>query len=219
MLYQTIKRVSRVGVLLVIMAYVAFFGGQQASAAGSAAGAYCAVEPIRGFGNAWREHPEIQDRLRCPYTDFRQGEHATRAAVQTFERGWMLWLETDTVANVDPIYVFFEDDDSFIRYGDRELADAHSYAPTPTGFYKVGDRFAKVYWEEIGQAGRYRLGPAINEARDSQGAFQEFPNGRMFWVGEADTIYIIYHGYLDLDGDGQTTWTQSWTSFEDTFEE
>ncbi len=179
----------------------------------------CGVEPIRGFGNAWREHPEVQDPLGCPYTNFRRDEHATRAAVQIFEHGWLLWLETDTVANVDPIYVLFEDDGSFIRYGDRALVDAHSYAPTPPGFYKVGDRFAKVYWEEIGPDGRQRLGHAVNEARDSLGAFQEFRNGRMFWAGEADTIYVIYRGYLDLDGDGRTSWTQQWTSFEDTFED
>ena len=179
----------------------------------------CGVEPIRGFGNTWREHPEVQDALGCPFINFRRDEHATPAAVQTFEHGWMLWLETDTVANVDPIYVFYEDDGSFIRFGDRALVDAHGYAPTPPGFYKVGDRFAKVYWEEIGETGRQRLGHAINEARDSLGAFQEFHNGRMFWAGEADTIYVIYRGYLDLDGDGRVSWTQGWTSFEDTFED
>ena len=179
----------------------------------------CGVEPIRGFGKVWREHPEIQDALGCPYLNFRRDEHATRAAVQNFEHGWMLWLETDTVANVDPIYVFYADDGSFLRYADQELIDAHSYAPTPTGFYKVGDRFAKIYWEKIGEAGRQRLGNAINEARDSRGAFQEFRNGRMFWANESDTIYVIYRGYLDLDGDGRISWTQSWISFEDTFED
>jgi hypothetical protein len=176
-------------------------------------------EPIRGFGKVWREHPEVHPLLGCPFINFRRDEHATRAAAQTFEHGWMLWLETDTVANVDPIYVFYEDDGTYTRYDDRPLADAHSYAPTPGGFYKVGDRFAKIYWEEIGAYGRYRLGYATNEAHDSLGAFQEFENGRMFWAGEADTIYIIYQGYTDSDGDGIAAWTQGWTSFEDTFEE
>lgn len=178
----------------------------------------CGDEPIRGFGEAWQNHPETHKLLGCPFLNFRQDEHATRAAVQTFEHGWMLWLETDTVANVDPIYVFFEDDGSYIRFGDRPLVDAHSYAPTEAGFYKVGDRFAKLYWEEIGEAGRQRLGRATNEARDSLGAFQEFQNGRMFWAGEADTIYVIYQGNYDLDGDGQLAWKQGWVSYEDTFE-
>ena len=44
----------------------------------------CGAEPIRGFGNAWREHPEVQDPLGCPYTNFRRDEHATRAAVDTY---------------------------------------------------------------------------------------------------------------------------------------
>ncbi len=178
----------------------------------------CDAELVRGFGNTWRNHPEVHTWLGCPFTNFRRDEHATRAAVQTFEGGWMLWLETDTVANVDPIYVFFEEDGSYIRYGDRALVDAHGYAPTPAGFYKVGDRFAKVYWEEIGPVGRAKLGHGTNEARDSQGAFQEFENGRMFWAGEADTIYVIYQGNFDFDNDGQPTWVQSWRAYEDTFE-
>ncbi len=178
----------------------------------------CDDEPIRGFGNAWREQPETHIWLGCPFINFRRDEHATPSAVQTFEGGWMLWLETDTVANIDPIYVFFEDDHSYIRYGDRELVDAHSYTTEPSGFYKVGDRFAKVYWEEIGPSGRTRLGHATNEARDSKGAFQEFENGRMFWSGEADTIYVIYQGSFDFDNDGQAAWIQGWMAYEDTFE-
>ncbi len=178
----------------------------------------CQAKPIRGFGKVWRERPEIHQWLGCPFTNFRRDEHATRAAVQTFEHGWLLWLETDTVANVDPIYVFYEADGTYIRFGDRPLTDAHQYAPTQSGFYKVGDRFAKVYWEEIGPQGRQQLGRATNEARDSLGAFQEFEHGRMFWAGQSDTIYVIYQGQLDLDGDGQSSWTQAWTSYEDTFE-
>lgn len=178
----------------------------------------CLGETIRGFGAAWENHPEVRRWLGCPFTNFRRDEHATRAAVQTFERGWMLWLETDSVANVDPIYVFFADDASYLRFGDEPLTDSHQYAPTPDGFFKVGDRFAKVYWELIGSEGRTRLGRATAEAKDSNGAFQEFINGRMFWAGEADTIYVIYQGYYDFDADGEVTWQQGWASYEDTFE-
>ncbi|HXV44480.1 MAG TPA: PDZ domain-containing protein [Anaerolineae bacterium] len=185
----------------------------------AAATLLCGEDPIRGFGTVWRNHPEVRPLLGCTFTNFRQDEHATRAAVQTFEHGWMLWLETDTVLNVDPIYVFFEDDGSYVRYGDQPLTDAHKYAPTDPGFFKVGDRFAKVYGEYLGPQGRARLGRATDEARDNKGAFQEFVNGRMFWAGESDTIYIIYRGYYDFDRDGETTWEQGWTSFEDKFEE
>jgi hypothetical protein len=178
----------------------------------------CADEPIRGFGQAWQNHPETHKLLGCPFTNFRKDEHATRAAVQLFEHGWMLWLETDTVANVDPIYVFFADDGSYIRYGDRPLADAHTYGLTEAGFSKVGDRFTKIYWEEIGEQGRERLGRATNEARDSSGAFQEFEQGRMFWAGESDTIYVIYAGEYDFNDDGQFEWKQGWLGYEDTFE-
>ena len=73
----------------------------------------CQDQPIRGFGNAWQEHPETHKWLGCPFTNFRRNEHATAAAVQTFEHGWMLWLETDTVANVDPIYVIYHGDFDF----------------------------------------------------------------------------------------------------------
>ncbi|MBI1878432.1 MAG: PDZ domain-containing protein [Chloroflexi bacterium] len=178
----------------------------------------CLGETVRGFGKVWDNHPRIRKLLGCPFTNFRQDEHGTKAAVQTFEQGWMLWLETDSVANVDPIYVFFENDGSYLRFADQPLADSHKYAPTPDGFYKVGDRFAKTYWELIGSEGRTRLGRATNEARDSQGTFQEFVNGRMFWAEAADTIYVIYQGYYDFDNDGEVTQRQGWISYEDTFE-
>lgn len=179
----------------------------------------CSDGPIRGFGTVWREHPEVRSLLGCPFTNFRQNEHATRAAVQTFQHGWMLWLETDTVANVDPIYVFFEDTGTYDRLGDQPLADAHSYGPTARGFYKVGDRFSRVYFEILSAHERDRLGLATSEARDSLGAFQEFEYGRMFWSGQADRIYITYQGFYDANGTGQPTYVQGWTSFEDTFED
>ncbi|MCB0209994.1 MAG: SH3 domain-containing protein [Anaerolineae bacterium] len=178
----------------------------------------CGDVPVRGFGETWQKHLEVRPLLGCPFTNFRQDEHATAAAVQTFQGGWMLWLETDTVANVDPIYVFFADNGSYIRYGDRPLADAHSYGQTKHGFYKVGDRFAKIYWEDLGPVERARLGYATNEAHDSKGAFQEFANGRMFWAGEADTIYVIYEGAYDLDSDGTYVYERGWLAYEDTFE-
>jgi hypothetical protein len=179
----------------------------------------CGDQPIRGFGTIWREHPEVHSLLGCPFTNFRRNEHATRAAVQPFQHGWMLWLETDTVANVDPIYVFFEDTGTYDRLGDHPLADAHTYGPTTRGFYKVGDRFTRVYFEILSAHERDRLGLATNEARDSLGAFQEFEYGRMFWAGQADRIYVIYQGFYDLNGTGQSTYVQGWTSFEDTFED
>jgi hypothetical protein len=234
---STLKNLFKAGLVGAAVALSIGFGGAQPAAASaldvsamldsnvqaetdlSSPAWTCAVEPIRGFGEVWQNQPEVRSLLGCPFTDWRQGEHATRSAVQTFEHGWMLWLETDTVANVDPIYVFFETDGSYIRYGDRPLADAHAYAPTPAGFYKVGDRFAKIYWEDLGPIERARLGHATNEAGDSLGAFQEFGNGRMFWSGRADTIYVIYYGYYDYSAGGQFVYRQSWLSFEDTFED
>jgi len=177
----------------------------------------CADQPIRGFGEAWHNHPEVQPRLGCVFTNWRRDEHATASAIQQFEHGWMLWLETDTVANVDPIYVFYEDDGSYIRFGDRALVDAHSFSPTPSGFHKVGDRFAKVYWEEIGTRNRARLGQAINEAQDSSGAFQEFENGRMFWSKAGDRIFVIHEGWYLIDN--ESTRLRGWLSYQDTFEE
>jgi hypothetical protein len=37
----------------------------------------CLGQIVRGFGTAWDNHPEIRPLLGCPFTDFRQGEHAT----------------------------------------------------------------------------------------------------------------------------------------------
>ena len=37
-------------------------------------------------------------------------------------------------------------------------------------------------------------------------------------VANVDPIYVIYHGDFDFDLDGETTFIQGWTSYQDTFE-
>lgn len=174
---------------------------------------FCTLVPIRGFGKVWSEHPEVKNTLGCA-DSWQNGEQATQAAVQIFQNGLMVWLQADGYYSGDPVYVFFADG-SYQRFGDLGPADPAKVGTVPTGFYAVGDKFSKVYWEGTGAQVKERLGYAIGPASDSAGAFQQFSNGRMFWTETIDRVFVIYeYGYFE----GQTyIMVHTWHSYEDTF--
>jgi hypothetical protein len=172
---------------------------------------YCNSVPIRGFGKVWGDHLEVQNTLECPYG----GEQSTKAAAQIFEHGLMLWLETDSRYYADPVYVFF-DDGNYQRFGDLGAADPAKVGTVPTGFYEVGDKFSKVYWEGTGARVKERLGYALSEAEDTAGAYQQFNNGRMFWAEAIDRIFVIYDYYYYDENDNYIQ-VRTWASYEDTF--
>ena len=176
---------------------------------------YCTEVPIRGFGKVWGDHLEVQQRLSCPST-WAGGERGTQAAVQTFQYGLMLWLESDSVQYADPVYVFFNDG-SYQRFGDLGSADPEKVGTTPTGFFAVGDKFSKVYWEGTGARVKERLGYATSDINDSAGAFQQFYNGRMFWAETIDEIFVIYdYSYYDKATE-RSIRVRAWESYEDKF--
>ncbi|MEM7028748.1 MAG: SH3 domain-containing protein [Chloroflexota bacterium] len=175
----------------------------------------CDEIPIRGFGLIWSNNPQIQPELGCPHT-WQAGEHGTNAAVQVFEHGAMLWLERDQVHGVDPVYVLFNDDKSYYRFRDLGAADADKVEETPQGFYPVGDKFSKVYWEGTGVKVKERLGHAVTESKDSAGSFQSFRQGQMFWIGEIDQIFVTID-YTRYFKNRPSIRTRYWLGYEDTF--
>jgi hypothetical protein len=172
---------------------------------------YCTDTPIRGFGKVWGDHPEVQQSLSCPWGL----EQGTRAAVQSFQYGLMVWLEADTTYGADPVYVFFADG-TYQRFGDLGPADPEKMGQTPAGLAEVGDKFSKVYWEGTGSRVKERLGYATGAMQDSPGAFQQFNNGRMFWTGVLDQIFVVYD-YFVYDNRGNYTQIKSWVAYEDEF--
>lgn len=172
---------------------------------------YCDTVPIRGFGKVWGDHLEVQNTLNCPYG----GEQGTKAAVQYFQHGLMLWLESDSRYSADPVYVFF-DDGSYQRFGDLGAADPAKVGEIPSGFYPVGDKFSKVYWEGTGVQVKERLGYATGQTEDTAGAFQQFNRGRMFWAEAVDRIFVIYD-YSYYDDDDTYIRVRTWSSYEDQF--
>lgn len=174
---------------------------------------YCPDVPIRGFGTVWGKYPEVQTTLGCP-DSWQGGEQGTQAALQIFQNGLMVWLQADGFFSGDPVYVFFADG-GYQRFRDLGPADPAKVGPVPSGFYGVGDKFSKVYWEGTGAQVKERLGYALGPATASAGAFQQFSNGRMFWTEAIDRIFVVYeYGYLE----GNTyIQVHTWHSYEDTF--
>jgi hypothetical protein len=175
---------------------------------------YCDSVPIRGFGTIWGEHPSVAATLGCPSWPYR--EQGTGAAAQTFGHGLMLWLAADTSGGGDPVYVLF-DTGEYQRFPDMGPADPAVVGDIPAGFYPPGDRFSKVYWEGTGVRVRQRLGYATGPQIDSPGAYQQFWNGRMFWAGALDRIFVLYD-YWQWDEPGENgVQIRSWVGFQDTF--
>jgi hypothetical protein len=175
---------------------------------------YCDSVPIRGFGTIWGEHPSVAATLGCPSWPYR--EQGTDAAAQTFEHGLMLWLAADASGGGDPVYVLF-DTGEYQRFPDMGPADPAAVGDIPASSYPPGDRFSKVYWEGTGVRVRQRLGFATGSQIDSPGAYQQFWNGRMFWTGALDRIFVLYD-YWQWDETGENgVQIRSWTDFEDTF--
>ncbi len=173
---------------------------------------YCDTAPIRGFGKVWGDHLDVQNTLGCPWG----AEAGTDAAVQHFQHGIMLWLGSDSRYNADPVYVFF-DDGNYQRFGDLGAADPAKVGEIPAGFYPVGDKFSKVYWEGTGVKVKERLGYATSEAEDTAGAFLQFDRGRMFWAEAVDSIFVIYDYYECCDANDNSSRIRSWASYEDKF--
>jgi hypothetical protein len=175
---------------------------------------YCDSVPIRGFGTIWGAHPAIAATLGCPSWPY--AEQGTDAAAQTFEHGMMLWLAADTSDGGDPVYVLF-DTGEYQRFRDMGPADPAAVGDIPAGFYPPGDQFSKVYWEGTGVRVQQRLGYATGPQIDSPGAYQQFWNGRMFWTGALDRIFVLYD-YWQWDEAGENgVQIRSWVSFQDTF--
>jgi hypothetical protein len=175
---------------------------------------YCDSVPIRGFGKVWGGRPEVAAILGCP--GWPPGEQGTDAAIQPFEHGLMLWLAADSHQYSDPVYVLFEDG-QYQRFADLGAADPAIAGQIPAGLYAPGDHFSKVYWEGTGARVQERLGYATGPQMSSPGAFQQFWNGRMFWTGTLERIFVLYD-YWQYDKNGQNgVQVRAWTSFEDTF--
>lgn len=175
---------------------------------------HCDSVPIRGFGTVWGEHTEVATTLGCPSWPYR--EQGTDAAVQIFERGLMLWLAADSSYGSDPVYALF-DTGEYQRFPDMGPADPAAVGSVPESFHPPGDRFSKAYWEGTGARVRQRLGYAISPQMNSPGAYQQFWNGRMFWTGAVDRIFVLYdYWQWDETGENQVQ-IRSWIGFEDTF--
>ncbi len=152
---------------------------------------YCSETPLRQFGRVWAEHPQVQTNLGCPYG----GEHPGQAAIQRFERGLMLWLETDTpYYDSEPVYVFL-DNGRYYRFAGVGQADPANVGIIPGNFSPLGDKFSQVYWEGTGARVKEQLGYPTGPMADTLAVFEQFSYGRMFWAGELGQVLVLYDYY------------------------
>jgi len=139
----------------------------------------CTILPIRGFGCLWGTYPEVPPFVGCSYY---QNEKAMKFVVQSFQKGYILWvggLEYPTYEKY--AWVFFADDGTFAKIAWTEgEPTARGGPPTPGQPFEPSGSLARI-WKEAPRA-KDRLGLAIEPEKGGTGAWQQFSRGWMFWI-------------------------------------
>ncbi len=158
----------------------------------------CQTIPVRGFGLAWSEHPELYELLECP--SYPPQEQASDVALQRFERGWMLWVRTPSMVysgappQTPQIFVLFEDNQTMASFPDTwaEGSDLVTTGLTsPEGMLEPQRGFGKVWREGTGVKVRERLGWAVEPDKGGAGAWQMFWRGRMVWTPDPRLVFAL----------------------------
>ncbi|MEO8286441.1 MAG: hypothetical protein ABI670_08385 [Chloroflexota bacterium] len=154
----------------------------------------CQRVPVRGFGTVWAGHRNVQRGLGCPQ-QFPPFDHelVVPTAYQPFEHGAMLWISRTTYVQEKIIYVFF-DEGTFQQFEDtyRDGQPASGGETPPRGLLEPVRGFGKVWREGTGARVRERLGWATSPELGSDGAYQRFQQGEMYWSGTIDKIWVLY---------------------------
>jgi len=143
----------------------------------------CPSEPAGNFGQVWREHPEIHQKLGCATRE----NGTTAAARQSFQQGVMFWRR-----DIREIYVLTQDgnwrmyvdtwEEDMDEYSCPEVAERKT-PPTP----RRG--FGKVWCEQLGGPNA-EVGWATNDELPYDAQWQRFEHGLM-WQGLDGRIYVL----------------------------
>jgi len=160
----------------------------------------CTTTPVRGFGKLWADNPSVKARISCPYSY--SSEQATKIAMQKFEHGMMVWVNSSVapyyfLPYVKTIFILF-DDGSWATVQDTwvESQPVNSGLTPPAGLYEPGHGFGNAWRNETGLKVRDRLGWATEkDERGGDGAVQGFWNGLMVWFGPTKQILVGYRYY------------------------
>lgn len=158
-----------------------------ATSAGTVNDIDCAYWPPGGFGTLFSAQATLRANLGCPAgnpPDVLQLD----AAVQRFERGFMLWL------NQTPprIYALYNEGSRFESFEDR-YADAPvtPQAPPEPRLSAPISGFGGV-WRTFNQVQGF-LGWAVQPETGSEATYMRFERGFMVWLtARPETIWVLY---------------------------
>lgn len=150
----------------------------------------CQFLPTGGFGQIVINEPNLPVQIGCPVGSPPVTLNVA-SAVQTFERGLMIWVETAPSA----IYVFYNTG-TFQRFDDtyNSATDPVSGGETPpNGLFEPVRGFGKV-WRNFSGV-RDGLGWATAQESGTNAVIQDFATGRMMYIApRTDTFIIINQG-------------------------
>ena len=142
----------------------------------------CSITPILGFGRIWSGNASVRAKLGCAA----EGEKQTWAGEQSFQNGYMFWLQDD-----DKVHVLYNSGTWAVYNDTWSTGDPEqdtSIVP-PAGYYQPKRGFGKVWRDN--PAVRNGLGWATTDERGFHASAQRFEHGTMFWSNTRG-ILVLY---------------------------
>lgn len=161
----------------------ALLPGGPVTSATPVSGQACATAPGGGFGGPYGSDPAMAALLGCPVG----GEFSAVTAVQTFERGMMVYVS----GQPGVIYALYNSG-AFRRYTDTfvEGADLETSGETPPpGFLTPVRGFLKI-WSSNADV-RNSLGWGITQEAGNESRVLQFERGRMIYLPQRDQTVAL----------------------------
>ncbi len=149
----------------------------------AAAEPQCKQAPAPRFANYWQSDGSLRLGLGCPVS----GAQASFAAVQSFERGHMIWREADRT-----VFVLYSDGvwRSYADHWQEGMPELSCEAAPPSGLYLPKRGFGLVWCSEKGV--KEGLGWALDEESGTSVEWQAFERGEMLTTSQGGSVYVLF---------------------------
>ena len=143
----------------------------------------CEQAPAPRFASYWQSDDSLRLGLGCPLSE----AQASFAAMQSFERGQMIWREADRT-----VLVLYGDGvwRSYADHWQESMPELSCEGTPPRGLYLPKRGFGLVWCSQKGV--REGLGWALDEESGTSVEWQAFERGEMLTATEGGSVYVLF---------------------------
>jgi hypothetical protein len=179
----------------------------------------CTELPVRGFGKVWAENQSARDYLGCP--SYPKSEAGVDFTAQRFENGVIFFTSASGYFDQNSVLVLFGDNKTWNKVVVPADASPAPIAAPPAGKFAPAGRIGWVWQQAAGVRTRLGWATALEKtgriADGSNGAWQAFSRGYMYWIPWAQpadlSVYVVANYNPYPPGGGRTDWLE----FKDTW--